>query len=501
MELFCFGKHNMKKIITIILFFITLNLSSQSDLCLVKTEKIFENIINNIANNLPAPPDLEIVNSTKRAAYIRDGVIYIEKRLIELFCGEQDFESKIAYILSHELAHHYSNHGWAKKTGFAYYTSAGQFIDENIDFKNQRLQRKKDESQADLFGGFYSQISGYNALSVGEETLITIYDIYKIRDSKSYPTLQERVDIVNFNIKKSIDLAEIFHFGNMSLLSGNLKEANECFKEIIKNNFVSREIYNNLGLSYLLNGIQNSPELANYSYPIEIEPNTRAEIKKTRSSFLDSSLENIEKAISYFKKANNLDKDFEPAKVNLMVSDFLVSQIQKKLDKVFYKSLEKYSIKDSKKVNDIRVLYHLFNENKRKANKIAKDASIISEFNLINKAIDSNKELLPVYPDEKANLDSYNSYLKKVNFSTSESSSSKIQIRKKSDDKLTIFEYNGVVYFIEITDSTYLDSLNKIDIKFDNIFLVGNNVFKVSKENKSVFKYIDGKLISLIKFN
>ena len=184
-----------------------------------------------------------------------------------------------------------------------------------------------------------------------------------------------------------------------------------------------------------------------------------------------------------------------------MVSDFLVSQIQKKLDKVYFKSLEKYSVKDSKKVNDIRVLYHLFNENKRKANKIAKDASIISEFNLINKAIDSNKELLPVYPDEKANLDSYNSYLKKVNFSTSESSSSKIQIRKKSDDKLTIFEYNGVVYFIEITDSTYLDSLNKIDIKFDNIFLVGNNVFKVSKENKSVFKYIDGKLISLIKFN
>ena len=47
---------------------------------------------------------------------------------------------------------------------------------------------------------------------------------------------------------------------------------------------------------------------------------------------------------------------------------------------------------------------------------------------------------------------------------------------------------------------TYLDSLNKIDIKFDNIFLVGNNVFKVSNLNKSVFKYIDGKLISIIKY-
>ena len=490
----------MKKIITIILFFVTLNLSSQSDLCLVKTEKVFENIINNIANNLPAPPDFEIVSSTKRAAYISGGVIYIEKRLIKLFCGENDFESKIAYILSHELAHHYSNHGWASNTGFTYYTSAGQSIDENTDFSSERLQRKKDESQADLFGGFFSQISGYNALSVGEETLKIIYDEYKIRDSRSYPTLQERVDIVNFNIKKSTDLAEIFNFGNMSLLSGNLKEANECFKEIIKNNFVSREIYNNLGLSYLLNGIQNSPELANYSYPIEIEANTRAKIKKTRSSFLDSSSENIEKAITYFKKANNLDEDFEPAKVNLMVSDFLVSQIQKKLDKVYYKSLEKYSVKDSKKVNDIRVLYHLFNENKRKANKIAKDASIISEFNLNNKAIDSSEGFLPSYVDKKANFDSYILFLDKVNFSTSESSSSKIQIRKKSDDKLTIYEYNGVVYFIEITDSVYLNSLEEIDVQFDNIFLVGSNVFRVSNLNKSVFKYIDGKLISLIKF-
>ena len=90
----------MKKIITIILFFVTLNLSSQSDLCLVKTEKIFENIINNIANNLPAPPDFEIVSSTKRAAYISGGVIYIEKRLIKLFCGENRLCSPTSFELT-----------------------------------------------------------------------------------------------------------------------------------------------------------------------------------------------------------------------------------------------------------------------------------------------------------------------------------------------------------------------------------------------------------------
>lgn len=491
----------MRTISTVILIFITFNLNSQSDLCLDKTENVFENIINNIANNLPAPPDLEIVNSTKRAAYISDGVIYIEKRLIKLFCDKKDFESKIAYILSHELAHHYSNHGWTFSTGFTYYTEAGQDIEENTDYSSERLQRKKDESQADLFGGFFSQISGYNALSVGEETLKTIYDEYKIRDSRSYPTLQERIDIVNFNIKKSIDLAEIFHFGNMSLLSGNLKEAKECFEEIIKNNFVSREIYNNLGLSYLLNAIKNSPELSIYSYPIDIENQTRAEIKNTRSgTFSDSPFQDLKKAISYFEKAKNLDDNFEPAKVNLMVSDLLVSKIQDKLDKNYYESLENYKIKDLSKLNDIRVLYYLFNDNKRKATKLAVDASIISEFNLNEKLRGSSLEVLPDYNNEKGNFEYYKSYLKKVNFSTSEASSSKIQIRKKTDDKLTVYEYNGVVYFIEVTDSTYLDSLNKIDIKFDNIFLVGSSVFKVSDLNKAVFKYDDDQLVSIIKY-
>ena len=492
----------MKKITLVIIFFISFSLSSQSDSCMINTEEIFENIINNIANNIPAPPDLEIVNSTRKTAYIKDGVIYVEKRLIDLFCGDEDFDSKIAYVLSHELAHHYSNHGWAFSTGFTYYTSSGQSIDEDGNFSSERLQRKKDESQADLFGGFFSQISGYKALSVGEETLKAIYKEYKIKDSKYYPSLKERIDLVNYNIKRSVDLAEIFRFGNISLLSGNLKEAKECFKEIIKNNFISREIYNNLGLSFLLNAIKNSPELSKYSYPIVIEHSTRAEIKNTRSgaTFSDLPIDDLKKAIDYFEKAKDLDHDFEPTKVNLMVSDFLVSQIQNKLDKVYYESLEKYSIKDLKKINDIRVLYHLFNENKRKATKIAKEASIVSQFNINNKTKNFNEESLPVHQDDKASFNFYSSYLKKVNFSTSEASSSKIQIRKKSDENHTVYEYNGVVYFIEITDSVYLDSIEKFDIKYDNIFLVGINVFKTSKVNKSLFKYVDGKLTSIIKF-
>ena len=495
----------MKNLILIVAFVIPNLIFSQLDSCVTETEKVFETIIKNIANTIPFPPDLEIVDTKnkkqKNTAYIRDGVIYIETRFINLFCGDKDFDSKIAYVLAHELAHHYGNHGWASSTGFTYYTEAGESIDENTNLSFEKLQRKKDESQADLFGGFFSQISGYNALSVAEEVLKAIYLEYKIKESKAYPSLQERIDIINYNIKRSEDLAEIFHFGNMSLLSGSLKEAKECFEEIIKNNFVSREIYNNLGLSYLLNAIKNSPELSIYSYPIDIENQTRAEIKNTRSgTFSDSPFQDLKKAISYFEKAKDLDKDFEPAKVNLMVSDLLVSKIQDKLDKNYYESLENYRIKDLSKLNDIRVLYYLFNDNKRKATKLAVDASIISEFNLNEKLRGSSLEVLPDYNNEKGNFEYYKSYLKKVNFSTSEASSSKIQIRKKTDDSLTVYEYNGVVYFIEITDSVYLDSSEKIDVQFDNIFLVGNNVFKVSNINKAVFKYNDGNLISIIKF-
>ena len=143
----------MKKLLLILVFFFYNSLFSQLDSCTNSVTDIYNNIISNIANNFPAPPELSIIETKNNPAYISKGTIYIDLRLVELFCNQENFESKIAYVLSHELAHHYLYHSWASKTGLAYSNSLGEFIEDNSNQYSEK-QRKLDESQADIFWWF-----------------------------------------------------------------------------------------------------------------------------------------------------------------------------------------------------------------------------------------------------------------------------------------------------------------------------------------------------------
>ena len=110
----------------IIIFF---NLIFAND-CEKKVNEIYKKLTYSIGNNFPFPPDLKIVNDTTNVAYISDKGIVIEKKLINLFCGENNFEDKIAYVLSHELAHHYLSHSWMRNTSLGYASSIGDFIEK-----------------------------------------------------------------------------------------------------------------------------------------------------------------------------------------------------------------------------------------------------------------------------------------------------------------------------------------------------------------------------------
>ena len=121
----------MKKFFIIILFFL-FNISfSQSDSCENSVISVYNNLITSWGNNFPAPPEIRIVKTKNNPAYISKGIIYLDLRLVELFCEQENFESKIAYVLSHELAHHYLNHSWTSSTGLAYSNSIGEFIEDN----------------------------------------------------------------------------------------------------------------------------------------------------------------------------------------------------------------------------------------------------------------------------------------------------------------------------------------------------------------------------------
>jgi tetratricopeptide (TPR) repeat protein len=491
----------MKRIICLIFVFVFFNnVNSQTNNWNKKVISIYEDLISNIANNFPAPPEIKITKTKNNPAYISKGVIYIDIRLVNLLCDTDEFESKMAYVLSHELAHHYLNHSWASNTGLSYSNPIGEFIEDNSNLFS-KTQRKLDESQADLFGGFFSQISGYDALLYGKETLKSIYEEYSIpKNLKGYPSLDERLDIVDSNVKKSNDLASIFHFGNMALAVGKLGMARNCFKEILNNNFTSREIYNNLGLSFLLNAIENSDStISKYSYPIFIEQNTRAEVFSTRSgNFTNDPKLDLSDAIKYFENSLRLDSNFEPAKINLLVSDLILKKLNNNLSNSYLKDLESTEVNNQSILNDLKVLYILFKGKVKKAKKLAIKGSVISSFNT---NIDSKKKFklvkvkIPKY--DKIDFSDFVFGLEKPYESVTLSS---IKIKKKNYSNFIVYDFNTKKdpIIIEIIDPDYLNLVNNLNIKFNNVKLISNSIFKESKENKAVFKYQENKLVSII---
>ena len=497
----------MKKIFYFfIVFLFSIKLNSQSSTCENNTIVIYNKIISNIANNFPAPPEIKIIQTKNDPAYISKGIIYIDTRLINCFCNKDYFESKIAYVLSHELAHHYLNHSWALNTGLSYSKPIGEFIEDNSNSYSKN-QRKLDESQADLFGGFFAQISGYDALLFGKETLTDIYEEYSLpNEIKGYPSLNDRIDIVESNIKKSNDLAKIFNFGNMALAIGKLQIARDSFKEILSNNFTSREIYNNLGLSFLLNAIEYSDlSISKYSYPIFIEQNTRAEIQSTRSaSFSNDPVLDLKEAIKYFENAIRLDNDFEPAKVNLLVSSLILNKLNDNLGKEFLNDLEKDSSINNVKLNDLKVIYHLLMDKTKKASKIASKGSQISLFNtdLDSKSYKKLVDVkIPKYENEIANLSNYIISSLEKPFNPINSVSGKIKIKEKNEKEFSVYEFNREKYIVEIFDSIYLKTLSDLNIKFDNVSQISNFTYKRNKKNKIVFKYDKSELISVIRYD
>ena len=365
-----------------IFIFHLLSISAFANECNETVQDIYENIITSIGNNSLYPPELHFSDDTRSVAYMSSKGITIEQKTIDLFCGKDNFEDKIAYIIAHELAHYYLEHSWMSNTGLSYASSIGEFVEDSSSLYSEK-QKKLSESQADLYAGFYGQIAGYNTLMYAKQTLTAIYEAYALpKELRGYPSFDERLLIIDSKKEQASNLAIIFELGNVLLMSKKFKEAKDCYTSILKSKFNSREIYNNLGLSYLLFGISISDEsIAKLVYPVFIDQQTRAEISTTRSSsFNNSPKKMFINAERQFKRAIDLDANYKPAQQNLFVCQLLM-EITKEGRGDVIKSILKSDL-DSETIIDFKVVSELINNTKfRKVKKLAKKGSYLSLLN------------------------------------------------------------------------------------------------------------------------
>ena len=486
----------MKNILFAILLLTNITLQSQN--IKQRTLDIFNNIVKSIGNDFNRSPKIEFVDTENNPAYFspKKKTIYIEKNLINLFKDNPNYDNIIAYLLSHELAHHYLNHGWMRNVDFAYSSTVENFLIDQTDAN----QRKEDETQAEVFAGFFAKISGYDALNFGEICLRKIYSEYNIPvEIRGYPSLEERIEILKSNIKKTNELADIFYIGNLALVVGDYTLANNCYNEIWNNNFSSREIFNNLGVTSLLKAISLlDDEKSKYIFPIYIDQNTRADNKLSRSGETTILIDLLEDAKDYFSNSIEKDEAYLPAKINRLNTEFLLNLMLNKLDKNFYKILESNIHLDKRRVNDLMVLYKIFS-NKKPNYKDVKLGSAISKLNyeIYNREKDFISKNISLAKYDKIDSE----YLLWMPQPYKEYRGLKILVKEYENYKL--IKYQKDKYIFRITDQIYLKEISKIaeNLQISKVFDLNSKIYKTIDSNQLVFEYdSNDKLISVIQY-
>lgn len=478
----------MNYLLSLLLILNSLFLEIDNNL-IIQTKEIYNNLVSQMGN-FPSPPDLKIISTFSNPAKISNGTIYIENGLLKVLNEGQNFESKIAYVLAHELAHHYLNHASFIGSGFTYVNNK-ELSKNEIDYENGENnilnKRIEKEGKADEWGGFFAQVAGYNSLDHGEAALKSIYNAYKLNNEiKGYPSLQNRIGIINSNIEKVNNLVKYFEIANISLIFNKTDLANSFYEELIKNSINSSEIYNNFGVSLLLKVINSSDNFSKYYYPLFIDNKTIMKVK-TRNISKDKDIELLNEAIVKFNRAKSLNSNYKSVDVNLLITEILLNKLKGKSTKLLEKKIKKTSNLDKSKKNE---LFDLINE------KVSRESTDIKTIELPK----FETEVIEQYKMSFGGLRNYKNDIKTSNYRVSKS---KIQVKEKLINDINIIEINNGnrTVFFETQNKKYLHDLNNLigTQKFDRSIDIGIFNYKVDYDSNLALKFKNNVLVSVYK--
>lgn len=259
----------------------------------------------------PVPP-FALRKDEKSVAYINyDPLeIVLEEKAYDVCAkfGGDTAKAAIAFLIGHELSHHYEKHAWRR--GFAH------------DFKDLPIGMKLDslmddvahETEADYLGGFLTYSAGYGLFDKGAEVIKKLYDAYSLPAKiPGYPSLPDRQEMSRRTAQKLEDLINVFEMANLLTATGNYAEAAEFYKHVLLD-YQSREIYNNVGVTIALDALQLFKENElKFRYPLELDLESSA---TKGSGAADTREVLLNQALLFFDAAISLDPGYAPAYLN-----------------------------------------------------------------------------------------------------------------------------------------------------------------------------------------
>lgn len=312
-----------------ILFFGILFIGCESLYCQTYDKQVVQSVYQKLVSAYGDPKAApKLIHSIKNlegpASFSQfDKSITIDKRLYSI-CRKlgKDSLNAVSIIISHELAHYYSEHDFCSDFGYLL-NSKNKALSNRI-IKLGINQKLIYETQADKKGLFYSAIAGFQPFDINNQLLELIYLSYSTKDVFGYPTKEQRKEI---GFTSSIEIRSLYKsfLQGINLLGDNKFETSIIEFEKISRTFPSREIYNNIGVAKARMALLLKPKTKEefespdrFKYPLEIENKTRLNREDTRSLEPDNNYnELLGDAQSDFEKAISLDPSFVKSYINL----------------------------------------------------------------------------------------------------------------------------------------------------------------------------------------
>jgi tetratricopeptide (TPR) repeat protein len=264
-------------------------------------------------------PAFSMKKEERQVAYIDYDALEItlEEKAYDI-CMDFDADSTVskaalAFLLSHELTHYYEKHAW--RSSFAW---DSKNLDLDISKKlrvDTLIDDAANETEADYLGGFLAYSAGYGLFDKGDVILDKLHSAYPLDTTPiGYPSLKDRKALSKKSAEKMTRLIEVFDMANMLTAIGNYSEAYEYYRHVL-NEYQSREIYNNLGVTACLDAMQyfNSGELK-YRYPLELDLSVSG--RKGNDGMGNNRDKLLRQAIMHFDAAISLDNAYGPAYLN-----------------------------------------------------------------------------------------------------------------------------------------------------------------------------------------
>ena len=282
---------------------------------------VFDALVRAVGDGRPAP-FLRLRTGGKAAEFSPSAhAVYLAEHTYDLCVAEgPDSLHALAFLLAHELAHCYLNHGWGRDFGQRF---ADLDIGQRVaDFRPLRTVEL--ETQADEFGSFWSYVAGYRTREVAPRLLAAIYAAYGLGDDLvGYPALEERQAIVGRAADRVAERIPLFEAGHRLLLLQQYETAAYCF-DYITRTFASRELLNNAGVARALQALNLfEPGAQPFAYPFELDAATRLRAAAKATAYGRSEMREeqrlrlLQTARSLFEQARQKDPEYAPAWVNL----------------------------------------------------------------------------------------------------------------------------------------------------------------------------------------